>query len=610
MKTRTFTAVVVLLAVAATIFTAIGIQWANRVDASGASPSYLAQVFPAGEVIQINVEIDQTDWQEMLANPTAEQYYAATVQLAGQTVQNIGFRIKGNSSLSSVARSDSDRYSFKIDFDQYVDGQTLLGLTKLNLNNNFSDPSSMREYLAYQAFNELGVPTPATVYANVCINGQLQGLYLAVEGIESPFLERSYGEALGELYKPEGTGADLAWRGESPNSYPGIIDQNKNVQSDNQQLIAFLRALDSGEDLEAYLDVDATLRYFAVSTALANFDSYQGQMLHNYYLYNHNGQFVILPWDLNMAFGGFGGVSGVLIDEPTMGALSSRPLIAKLLAVPEYLDRYHSYLETVATSFLSEERMELAVLQLDELIRPYIAADPTKFYTLDQYEAGFSGENGLISYANTLATSIVQQLSGASPSTNNGQGSASGRNGFGGFGGFGNIDGQQQARGTAANQDGPPEAGHANNPNGLPAGRDNTNPGDVPAGGEAVIDPRTNQPGAGFSLPQGMDMETLQPIIEEARNGELSTESKDRLLELGLSEEMIERLANRQGVDGAMPNNPIAGDWQPGQMGERRNGADSALAEQYGIFLATGLMLLLLTLSVCLLRIRRRKFVS
>ncbi|PKM79062.1 MAG: hypothetical protein CVU88_07740, partial [Firmicutes bacterium HGW-Firmicutes-13] len=63
-------------------------------------------------------------------------------------------------------------------------------------------------------------------------------------------------------------------------------------------------ALNNDGDIEKYLDVDAALRYIAVSTALANFDSYQGSLGHNYYLYEQNGVFTILPWDLNMSFGG------------------------------------------------------------------------------------------------------------------------------------------------------------------------------------------------------------------------------------------------------------------------------------------------------------------
>ena len=63
--------------------------------------------------------------------------------------------------------------------------------------------------------------------------------------------------------------------------------------------------LNSGTDLEKYINVDDTLAYLACSTVLSNFDSYQGGIGHNYYLYEKDGQFTMLPWDLNQSFGGF-----------------------------------------------------------------------------------------------------------------------------------------------------------------------------------------------------------------------------------------------------------------------------------------------------------------
>src|SRR4030043_16334 len=103
------------------------------------------------------------------------------------------------------------------------------------------------------------------------------------------------------------------------------------------------------EEIEKVLDVDQVLRFLAVSTTLVHLDNYIG-MGHNYYLYEVDGKFTIIPWDLNMSFGGFNtgldsnSAINYLIDEPTNGAVADRPLVAKLLAVPEYLEIYHGIL--------------------------------------------------------------------------------------------------------------------------------------------------------------------------------------------------------------------------------------------------------------------------
>lgn len=101
--------------------------------------------------------------------------------------------------------TDSDRYSFRLKFDKYDKKQTLLGLDKMVLNNNFSDPSYIREYLHYEALRSVGVDAPLTVFTNLYINGELYGFYVGVEAIDDSYLERTYGENYddGVLYDTE-----------------------------------------------------------------------------------------------------------------------------------------------------------------------------------------------------------------------------------------------------------------------------------------------------------------------------------------------------------------------------------------------------------------------
>jgi spore coat protein CotH len=158
-------------------------------------------IFKKDSVIDIKVEIADADLKSILADPLAEEYKSATVTVDGKTIKNVGFRTKGNLTLRSVANTDSDRYSFRIKLDKYVEGQNLLGLDELVVNNMYSDASYMREYLSYEALREAGADVPETVFANVYINGELQGFYLCVEAIDDSFLERNFGNNDGSLYK-------------------------------------------------------------------------------------------------------------------------------------------------------------------------------------------------------------------------------------------------------------------------------------------------------------------------------------------------------------------------------------------------------------------------
>lgn len=194
-------------------------------------PDYITTIFNDDSVIEINIEMDEDSWQEMLDNAASEEYTAANITVNGTTYNNVAIRPKGNSSLSQLVTDDStERYSFKIKLDKYVDGQTLDGLSKLVLNNNMSDTTSMKEYLSYKLLDSLGIPTLACSYAHITVNGEEWGLYLAVEPIEEEFIERNYGSIDGNLYKPE---SDNVAMGDKDNNENKIMDNNNFSPSEN-----------------------------------------------------------------------------------------------------------------------------------------------------------------------------------------------------------------------------------------------------------------------------------------------------------------------------------------------------------------------------------------
>lgn len=203
----------------------------NTSSTSIEQPDYITTIFNDDSVIEINIEMDEDSWQEMLDNAASEEYTAANITVNGTTYNNVAIRPKGNSSLSQLVTDDStERYSFKIKLDKYVDGQTLDGLSKLVLNNNMSDTTSMKEYLSYKLLDSLGIPTPACSYAHITVNGEEWGLYLAVEPIEEEFIERNYGSIDGNLYKPE---SDNVAMGDKDNNENKIMDNNNFSPSEN-----------------------------------------------------------------------------------------------------------------------------------------------------------------------------------------------------------------------------------------------------------------------------------------------------------------------------------------------------------------------------------------
>ena len=165
---------------------------------------YESELFDTDQIIQIDIQMEEADWEEMLAEAMAEEYYACDVVINGRKICNVGIRPKGNTSLSSIASDpDTDRFSLKLEFDHYTKGQTCFGLDKLILNNNYADATNMKEAIVYDMYQYLGADASLYNYAEISVNGVYWGVYLALEAVEESFLLRNYGTEGGELYKPE-----------------------------------------------------------------------------------------------------------------------------------------------------------------------------------------------------------------------------------------------------------------------------------------------------------------------------------------------------------------------------------------------------------------------
>lgn len=165
---------------------------------------YESTLFDTDEAISIDIQMDANEWSDMLSNATSEEYYVCDVVINGKDIKNVAIRPKGNTSLSAIAMDpDSDRYSFKLEFDHYVKGQTCDGLDKLILNNNYADATNMKEALIYDMYHYIGADASLYNYAKISVNGEYWGVYLALEGVEESFMLRNFGTQDGELYKPD-----------------------------------------------------------------------------------------------------------------------------------------------------------------------------------------------------------------------------------------------------------------------------------------------------------------------------------------------------------------------------------------------------------------------
>ncbi len=213
--------ITIILVVGAVLFTCTLMFNPTILDITEKGTLYENTLFDKDEIMTVNITISDENWADMQENALEEEYHLCDITINGETYESVAIRTKGASSLSSVANSDSDRFSFKIKADEYVGGQSFDGLDEFVLNNCYLDATYMKEYLSYEMMDYIGVDTPLYSYAAISINGEYFGLYMMVEAPEEDFLERLYGSDYGELYKPESVGGGQMGAGEM---MPGAAD--------------------------------------------------------------------------------------------------------------------------------------------------------------------------------------------------------------------------------------------------------------------------------------------------------------------------------------------------------------------------------------------------
>ncbi len=167
---------------------------------------YAQTLFDQSKPIEIDIQMDDETWNNMIATASSEEYSVCNLVVNGVLYENVAIRPKGNSSLASVSSRGSERFSWRIKFDKYEKKRKCDGLDVLILNNGFQDPGQLKEAIAYDMYAFLGADASLYNYAIVYHNGEYFGTYLALEGVDKSFAKRVYGEDYGKLYKPELSG--------------------------------------------------------------------------------------------------------------------------------------------------------------------------------------------------------------------------------------------------------------------------------------------------------------------------------------------------------------------------------------------------------------------
>lgn len=258
---------------------------------------------------EISVEYEQSDYDAAIAeylDSGEKVWISATVTIDGDTLENVGLKLKGNSSLRSLsATDDAEDLPWIIRLDKFVAGQNLDGATEFVVRGNSSE-TSLNEALALDLLDASGLAAEQAIAVRFSAGGSEPTLRLVVENPGDEWAESELGDVL--LYKAE-AGGDYSYRGDDEEAYVDVFDQEAG-EDDLTPLIAFLEWINEADDetfadgLDEHLDVDAFATYLAFQEVVDNFDDIDGPGNNSYLSYDlATGLMTVVTWDLNLAFG-------------------------------------------------------------------------------------------------------------------------------------------------------------------------------------------------------------------------------------------------------------------------------------------------------------------
>jgi len=385
------------------------------------------ELFDGTRVHRVEIEIDTSDLSLIVgrADSTIIKPAVFTIHYENRinTVQNVGFRIKGNTSRFA------DKKSFRISFNAYEKGKKYKTLEKLNLNAFWNDPTHLRSHLAIKLYELMDVAVGRSGFTDLYVNGEYYGLYNLGEHVDEEFALNYFDSKTGNLYKClspaslEYLGDDIANYSKFDDSTSYIYDLKINKeQADYSGLIELMDILNNTPidqlkvKLEARFNVANYLKILAVDVAIGNWDSYL-YTANNYYLYDDpkTGKFEFIPYDFDNTFGmdwlGVDWTDRDIYNWPKKESLNLqadsiiklpekiqleiksfadfwmadtiRPLYYRLLEVPSYRSQFNEHLVYVFDHLTSDE-FNSEIDRLFVMLGPSLKKDTSDNFTWKQ----------------------------------------------------------------------------------------------------------------------------------------------------------------------------------------------------------------------------------
>lgn len=340
---------------------------ASRVEADTITDNVTGTVglYDTSASHSIHLTYQQTDFEKMMKEFEeygTKDYIKADLVVDGVYLDDVGIRLKGNSTLRSLrgdqgqqgerggqgrqgdaeagppgrpARQEGqadqggqgggrgggmvqydlsaekpEELPWLVKIDEYVEGRAYQGEREISLRPGSNGQVPLNEALSLSLTDTSGQQAERYAFTSVEVNDRPAATRLMVENPDTDYGDEA-GDGNAVLYKAR-AGSSFAYQGDDPSEYESSFKQlNKKGSQDLEPVMKLVKWVenasdeDFARDLDQHVDVESLAAYVATQNLLLNFDDMAGPGKNYLLRYDlDTKKFSVLGWDYNLTFSG------------------------------------------------------------------------------------------------------------------------------------------------------------------------------------------------------------------------------------------------------------------------------------------------------------------
>ncbi|WP_223701249.1 CotH kinase family protein [Sutcliffiella deserti] len=380
---------------------------------------------PTNEISDLFLTVDDEDLEHLYTRDRGNDTRIPGRLTVGEHTKEVAteLRLRGNSSRALPKKSLSLRFDSEQDF--------IFGGTHLNLNSMYTDPSMMREKIAFDMFHELGLPASRTQYFNLYINGVYEGLFIQIERVDERLLSYSglspRGTLVRDAFRQNQDLENVETRSVfsfdiSTIEDPAVFLSETTNYRNNPDWDSFRRLLewvyrtDAGPDfakgfaekVQLNSFMDWLLLHFLIADVDAFSDDYWMYLDHD----SNDAKWILLPWDKDLSFGSHyraatGTANHYFGYESPLQSIQDNLLLQKFLDTPELREKLNERLVYLMKEKFTLQYFERKIENLSAMIK----VNEEKLIDVEQFKMNRKnnhGEPGLEEYYQETILDFVE----------------------------------------------------------------------------------------------------------------------------------------------------------------------------------------------------------